>query len=223
MIKVVAAMTVKVQVYSDYVCPFCFLAEQPLKEAIKGKDVDVEWMPFELRPYPNETLRPEGEYLQSTWKQSVYPIAKDMGIEIVLPDVSPQPHTHLAFEGYQYAKEQGKATAYNERMLKAFFQEQQDIGDIEVLTKLAGEVGLDKQEYREALETRKYKEAHEKALDHAYREANITAVPTFVIGDTAIAGMHTKETIEQLIDEEAKKQKPQILFEGKACGIDGIC
>ncbi|RAZ78995.1 DsbA family oxidoreductase [Planococcus halotolerans] len=216
-------MTVKVKVYSDYVCPFCFLAEKPLEEAIKGKDVEVEWMPFELRPAPNATLRPEDDYLQTTWSQSVYPMAEQMGIEIVLPDVSPQPHTHLAFEGFQYAKEKGKGTAYNERMLKAFFQESQDIGDVDVLTKLAGEVGLDEKEYRDALESRKYKEAHQQALVHSYEEAGITAVPTFVIGDTKIAGIHTKETIEQLIDEELQKQKPKVLFEGMACGPDGFC
>lgn len=216
-------MTVKVKVYSDYVCPFCFLAEQPLEEAIKGKDVEVEWMPFELRPAPNATLRPEDDYLQTTWSQSVYPMAEQMGIEIVLPDVSPQPHTHLAFEGFQYAKEKGKGTPYNERMLKAFFQESQDIGDVEVLTKLAGEVGLDETEYREALESRKYKEAHQQALEHSYEDAGITAVPTFVIGETKIAGIHTKETLEQLIDEELLKQKPKVLFEGMACGPGGFC
>ena len=49
-------MSIKIRVYSDCVCPFCDLAEIPLQEAIRGKDVEVEWMPFELRPYPNETL-----------------------------------------------------------------------------------------------------------------------------------------------------------------------
>ena len=36
-------------------------------------------MPFELRPYPHPTLRPEGEYLQRAWSQSVYPLARQMG------------------------------------------------------------------------------------------------------------------------------------------------
>jgi predicted DsbA family dithiol-disulfide isomerase len=130
-------MTVKIRVYSDYVCPFCFLAEGPLEEAVKGKDVEVEWMPFELRPFPNPTLRPEGDYLQSTWKQSVYPIAERMGVKIVLPKVSPQPYTHLACEGFQCAKEHGKGNEYNHRMFTAFFQEEQDIGDIEILVQIA--------------------------------------------------------------------------------------
>ncbi|PLR83050.1 2-hydroxychromene-2-carboxylate isomerase [Bacillus canaveralius] len=215
-------MALKIKVYSDYVCPFCFLAEKPLEEAINGKDVEVEWMPYELRPYPNETLLPEGDYLRNTWKQSVYPMAERLGIPIVLPKVSPQPYTHLAFEGFQYAKEHQKGNEYNDRMLRAFFQEEQDIGNIDILTKLAGEVGLDENEYRQALETRKYKEQHQKALQHAYTEANITAVPTFVIGDTVLSGVRSKETIEQAIEEELKKQlSDDQFFEGMACGIDG--
>ncbi|WP_174733317.1 DsbA family protein [Mesobacillus harenae] len=214
-------MTVKIKVYSDYVCPFCFLAEKPLKEAMEGKDAEVEWMPYELRPYPNETLKPEGDYLQNTWKQAVYPMANQMGIEIVLPKVSPQPYTHLAFEGYQFAKEYGKANEYNDRILRAFFQEEQDIGSIKVLTKLAEEVGLEPEGYREALETRKYKEAHQKALNHSYSEANITAVPTFVIGETVVAGARSKETLEKIIEEEANKQVSVISIDGMSCGING--
>ncbi|WP_247237356.1 DsbA family protein [Telluribacter sp. SYSU D00476] len=196
-------MAVKIKVYSDYVCPYCLLAKKPLDEAIQGKDVEVEWMPYELRPYPAETLRPEGDYLQNTWRSSVYPLAEQLDVPIRLPRVSPQPHTHLAFEGYQYAREKGKGQEYNERMLKAFFQEELDIGDIEVLTRLAMEVGLDAEEYREALTSRKYKEAHQKALRHAYEEANITAVPTLIIGSTVLRGLHARETIERVIKKES--------------------
>src|SRR5437764_1388084 len=113
-------------------------------------------MPFELRPEPHPSLRPEGEYLQKAWSQSVYPIARHMGVPIALPAVSPQPHTHLAFEGYQYSKERGRGNDYNDRVLEAFFVEGQDIGDINVLAKLAGEVGLDEREFEDALRTRKY-------------------------------------------------------------------
>lgn len=197
-------MTLKIEIYSDYVCPFCLLAKKPLEEAIKGKDVELEWMPFELRPYPNPTLEPEGDYLRNAWQQSIYPMAERLGVPIVLPKVSPQPHTHLAFEGYQYAKEQGKGNDYNDRMLRAFFQEEQNIGDIDVLTQLAGEIGLNQVEYRNALETRKYKEVHQEALKKAY-STNITAVPAFIIGDTHVAGMRSKEDFEKIINDEISK------------------
>lgn len=117
-----------------------------------------------------------------------------MGINIVLPNVSSQPYTHLAFE--EYAKVKGKGNEYNDCILRAFFQEEQDIGNIDVLTKLAGEIGLDEKEYRTALENRTYREEHQKALQHAYNEADITAVPTFIIGDTVVAGIRSKENQE---------------------------
>ena len=195
-------MSVKIRVYSDYVCPFCYLAEIPLREAVRGKDVVVEWMPFELRPYPNETLRPEGDYLQRAWTNSVYPIARRMGVPITLPAVSPQPHTHLAFEGFQFAKEHGKGGEYNHRVLSAFFVESRDIGDIGVLTKLAGEVGLNETEFEEALTSRKYREAHQQALRHAYEEAGGTGVPMFVIGDQTLTGLQDRATLEAVIEKE---------------------
>jgi len=163
-------------------------------------------MPFELRPEPHPTLRPEGEYLQRTWQQSVYPIARRMGVPISLPPVSPQPHTHLAFEGFQYAKDHGKGNDYNHRVLTAFFVEGQDIGQIGVLTKLAGEVGLDEREFEEALRTRKYREAHQQALRHAYEEAGVTGVPMFVIGGQVLTGLRDRETLGAVIEEERKAQ-----------------
>lgn len=215
-------MTLKIKVYSDYVCPFCYIAEVPLEESIKGKDVEIEWMPYELRPFPNETLRPEDEYLPRVWNQSVYPMAAQYGLKMVLPKVSPQPYTHLAFEGFQYAKEHGKGNEYTLRMFKAFFEEEQDIGQIDVLTSLAGELGLNEQEFRQALETRKYEDIHRKALEHAYQEAQITAVPTIVIGETVLQGVRSKESLERVIEEElAKKPKLLDFGEGMACGIDG--
>src|SRR5947209_19649462 len=163
-------------------------------------------MPFELRPEPHPTLRPEGDYLQRAWQQSVYPIARQMGVPITLPPVSPQPHTHLAFEGYQYAKAHGKGTDYNHRVLQAFFVEGQDIGQIDVLTKLAGEVGLNEREFEEALRTRKYREAHQQALRHAYEKAGVTGVPMFVIGSQVLTGLQDRETLEAVIEEELEAQ-----------------
>lgn len=164
-------------------------------------------MPFELRPEPHPTLRPEGEYLQRAWSQSVYPLARRMGVSISLPPISPQPHTHLAFEGYQFARERGKGNEYNRRVLEAFFVEGRHIGDVGVLTSLAGEVGLDERGFEEALRTRTYREAHRRALRHAYEEAGVTGVPMFVIGGRVLTGLQGRETLEAVIDEELERQR----------------
>jgi predicted DsbA family dithiol-disulfide isomerase len=190
-----------IRVYSDYVCPYCFFGEQVLLRAIRGQEdkVKIEWMPFELRPYPTPTLKPEGTYLQQTWQQSVYPMSEQLGVPIVLPRVSPQPYTHLAFEGFQFAKEHGLADAYNHRMFTAFFQEEQDIGEVEVLTKLAAEIGLAPAAFRQALEQRTYKAQHQQTLRHAFEEVKIAAVPTFIIGRHIYRGLLREQDFKQVI------------------------
>lgn len=194
----------QIKVYSDYVCPYCFFGEVVLERALQGIEdkVDIEWMPFELRPYPTPTLKPEEDYLQTTWKNSVYPMAGQLHIHIVLPNVSPQPYTHLSFEGYQYAKEKGLGDAYTHRMFRAFFQEEQDLGDIAVLANLAKEVGLDAEEFKTAIEAGKYKEVHLKALRYAYEEVGISAVPTFIIGNKKVRGLLREEDLRRLIEQE---------------------
>lgn len=170
-------------------------------QGLKGQ-VDIEWMPFELRPFPTPTLKPEGDYLQTTWQRSVYPMAEQLDINIVLPKVSPQPYTHLAFEGYQYAQEKGLGEAYTHRMFTAFFQEEQDLGDINVLTNLAQEVGLDKEAFKEAVESGKYRETHQQALRHAYEEVGVSAVPTFIVGNKIVRGLLREEDLRRLIIQE---------------------
>lgn len=193
-------MPVKIEIYSDYVCPYCLLAKAPLFEAVQGQDVEIEWMPFELRPAPEPTLRPEDPYLPTVWNRSVYPMAEALGIDIKLPTISPQPYTALAFEGYQFAKAHSleMAQAYNDRMLRAFFQENQDIGDIDVLTHLAAEIGLDFGAFRLALEDRRYQVAHQEALQRAY-QLGVRSVPTFVISGQVLPGVHSAGTLRQAI------------------------
>lgn len=200
-IKRNASAMAHIKIYSDYVCPYCYLGEQILEKVIAQNpelDITVEWMPFELRPYPNPTLRPEDAYLPRVWQQSVYPMAGQLGVPIKLPTISPQPYTQLAFEGYQYAREKGKGEAYTRRLFEAFFKENMDIGKVEVLTQLAAEVGLDREEYQQALERRKYKEAHQQALQLAGR-AGIRAVPTFEIGGQLYPGVLPAHQLQRII------------------------
>src|SRR5262249_13606362 len=161
---------------------------------------------YELRPHPTPTLRPEGEYLQRAWSQSVYPLAGRMGVPIVLPQISPQPYTHLAFEGYQYAREHGQGNAYNHRVFEAFFHEGRDIGGIKVRTELARHLGLDAAEFQKTPGTRKYREAHRRALRHAYEEARVSSVPHFVIGGQILTGLQDRNTLEAVIEEEMPAQ-----------------
>ncbi|MFD0618334.1 DsbA family protein [Paenibacillus sp. GCM10027629] len=214
-------MTVKIKVYSDFICPFCFLGTGPLDEVVKEKDVKVEWMPFELRPSPSPKIDPRTQpRVMEAWNSFIYPTAKKLGLDIKLPHL--RSYTHLAFEGYQFAKEHGKGNEFHHRVFIAHFQEEQSIEDIEVLTKLADEVGLSQEAFKEALVSRKYQKMHREAIKHAHVEAQITAVPTFIIGDEVIQGFTSKEKLAKAIDQEIEKNKENEL-DGLQCNIDGDC
>lgn len=216
-------MSLKIKVYSDYVCPFCFLAKHPFEEAIEDKEIEVEWLPFELRPEPNVPLDPINDPSKlALWEKYIYPAIEQHGVKMKLPNVSPHPYTGLAFEGFHFAKVQGKEKEYNDMIFKAFFQEEKNIGELSVLSEIARQIGLDVQEFKETLEKRSYKQVQEEALKHAYEEANINAVPTFKIGNTVIAGMVTKEEFERVIDAELN-YLVQNHEQGMKCDLENKC
>lgn len=78
-------------------------------------------------------------------------------------------------------------------------KEAQDIGNIGVLTKLAGESRLDEKEFKEFLVTRTYKIVHQQALAHAHQEIGINLVPTFIISERIVWGLLSKEHLEREI------------------------
>ncbi|MFD4139755.1 DsbA family protein [Streptomyces sp. NPDC058572] len=210
---------IKIKVFSDYVCPFCMLAEGPLEEATKDLDVDIEWKPFELRAHPHPTLRPEDEYLPAIWARAVYPMARRLGVDIALPTVSPQPYTQLAFEGYQFAAERGEGIAYTRRMFRAFFQEDQDLGQLDILQALAEEIGLDGAAFRIALEDGTYREKHQHALREA-RAHQVQSVPTILVGDTRIEGVPSPVQLRKAILDA---QSERVDAFGGACSVNGGC
>ncbi|KJZ84079.1 MULTISPECIES: DsbA family oxidoreductase [Clostridium] len=214
-------MSLKIKVYSDYVCPFCFLAKFPFEEAIKGKDVDVEWVPYELRPEPAEQLDPSNDPSKlMRWERYIYPTIEKLNINMKLPNVSPHPYTGLAFQGYHYAKENGKDKEYNDRVFKALFQEEKNIGEIHILKEIAKQIGLDENDFEKSLLSGKYKEVQNKVLNHAYNEANISAVPTFIIGDTVMSAFNNKEDFEAVIKGELESKYNN---SGLTCTVDGVC
>ncbi|MFB7667636.1 DsbA family protein [Kitasatospora sp. NPDC056138] len=211
--------TVSIKIWSDYVCPFCMLAEGPLHEATHDLDTEIEWMPFELRPHPTPTLRPEDDYLPAIWARSVYPMARRMGVDITLPTISPQPYTRLAFEGHHYAAAHGRAAEYTPRILRAFFQENRDIGQLDVLTDIASELGLDTTGFTQALTTGTYTQTHQDALRTAQAH-RITVVPTIIIGQHhRIEGVPTTAQIRKAVLDTQTEHAPT--QDAPACGING--
>lgn len=102
---------VRITVFSDYVCPFCYLEEPELARMKEryGDGVTVDRRAYELRPYPVPTLDLDGEYLRRVWNASVYPMAALLGMALRLPPV--QPRSRRALEAAEFARERGSRDA----------------------------------------------------------------------------------------------------------------
>ncbi|MFI8852467.1 DsbA family protein [Streptomyces sp. 891-h] len=193
----------QIHVWSDYVCPFCLIADELIERTIAGRaDVEVVHHAHELRPHPTPTLRPEDAYLPDIWTRAVHPMARRHQVPMTLPSISPQPYTALAFQGAQYAAAHGAARAYHRRVMTAFFRENRDIGDRDALADLATDVGLDRAGYLDALDDDAYAQRHRLALDES-AAMGITVVPTLVIGRRRIEGVAAEGVIARALDEDA--------------------
>ena len=133
----------------------------------------------------------------------MYPLAQKLGVEMKLPGVSPQPHTRLAHEAMESAKEHGKGNEYAHALFAAFFQRSEDIGKAEVLARIAGDVGLDAEAFRHDLEEGKYRERTQDLLRQS-RMQMVTAVPTLIIGRQRVSGLYPAEVLSAIVDQQMK-------------------
>ena len=144
-------MKKQIQIYTDYVCPYCLLADHVINKVIQGLDVEIKWRPFELRPAPVPTLRTEDRYLPEIWERSVYPMAAKLGVALKLPEISPQPRTDKAFQVFALAEQVGLGDEFSVAVMKAFFQQERDIGEPDVLADIASQIGMERNEVLEVL------------------------------------------------------------------------
>ena len=165
--------------------------------------LEVEFWAYDLRP----DLPPEGlprdlvyrgarytpEYLRHLWQ-----VAEESGIHLrPAPVVA---NTHKAHEATEFAKEQGAVDAYARAAFGAYWERQENIGEVDVLCRLAQECGLDGQALRQALESDRYAQRVEEQMEWARREG-IVGVPTCIFeGRFALEGAQTYDVFQSVAE-----------------------
>jgi len=159
----------------------------------------VIWRAFELRPEPFPTLNPKGDYLRQIWEASVYPLAEKIGVVIKLPPV--QPRTRLAHQAAHWARSVGRFDEYNQSLFRALFERGENIGNIDVLTSIASELGLTGDSLRGVLQSHEF----EKGVLSDQRKASrlgVTKIPAFVANNKAtLTGVQSLEILEALVEK----------------------
>ncbi|HSP58764.1 MAG TPA: DsbA family protein [Halomonas sp.] len=151
---------ITLDVFSDYVCPFCYLELPELDAVLErfGDEITLRWWAFELRPDPVPTLDPDGDYLHDIWARAVYPMAAERGMTLRLP--KRQPRSRLAHEASAWAdaEQADKAEALRRGLFREFFEDSLDLADPQALVDLARDLGLDGEALHEALVEGRYRE-----------------------------------------------------------------
>jgi predicted DsbA family dithiol-disulfide isomerase len=125
------------------------------------------------------------------------------GIDFRFDLIERMPNTRRSHLLIAHAARCGRQAALNDRIMRAYFEEGRDIGDIEVLVRLGVEAGLDERQTRSALVLRSGQDGVIAAERHA-AVLGITGVPTFVFdGQYTISGAQEVGSLAQVFDQVA--------------------
>ncbi|MGJ7913005.1 DsbA family oxidoreductase [Neobacillus sp. LXY-1] len=212
----------KIEVWSDFVCPFCYIGKRRLEMALEQfphKDqVEVEFKSFELDPNsPNYNGQNIHEVLAKKYGMSVEQAkqankgvgqqAASVGLTFNFDDMKPT-NTFDAHRLAKFAKAEGKEGAITEKLLFGYFSESKLVSDHETLANIAEEVGLDRQKALEVLQD-ETAYASDVRMDEALsQQYGISGVPFFIVNQKyAISGAQPLETfvgaLQKVWEEES--------------------
>ena len=170
----------RVGFYYDVVCPYSYLETHAVEAAEDAGDLEVEWLPFELRPAPRPLLEVRGDHLRTDWTRHVYRRALERGIEIHLPRY--QPRSTLTLAACLWAGETGGLRAFKHALYEAFFCEGEDIATDHEIGRAAGRAGLDPDEAVAAAYAFARLERI-RAIRGEAEAAGVAGVPTLLLAD----------------------------------------
>jgi predicted DsbA family dithiol-disulfide isomerase len=202
-----------VEIWSDVVCPWCFIGKRRFEEALAGfehrDEVNVVWRSFELDPdAPRVRTVDNATHLAQKYGktpeeahamvQRVADLAAGDGLEL-RHDIARSGNTFDAHRLLHLAAAHDLQDALKERLMAAYHSEGEAIGDSDVLRRLAIEVGLPEDEVAEVLAGDRYA-AQVRDDESVAREFGITGVPFFVVDRAfAASGAQSPEILGELL------------------------
>lgn len=184
---------IKLDIFSDPVCPWCYIGKTYLDRALEAEPshpFEIEWHPFQLNP----EMGPEGidriAYLAAKFggpqaveraDAQVAQAARQAGIEIDPARVRRIPNTLDAHRLIHWAGLEGRQTAMVGALFRAHWREERDIGDAKTLAEIAAAQGLDRAAVERLLAGEADRAEIQARDDHA-RARGVNAVPTYIVG-----------------------------------------
>lgn len=201
----------EIGVYSDYVCPFCYLGRQSLAryQEERAEPLRIDWRPFDLRSgkrNPDGTIDhsvddgKDDDYYQQA-RENVRRLGESYGVDMaqeIATEVDSLPAQAASYHvkrNYPYER----WLAFDEAIFEALWRDGEDVGDVDLLADLADGSGLPPEEIRSATEDERLREE----LRERFREGpgnGVTGVPTFTYDGYAARGAVPPAQLRRLVE-----------------------
>lgn len=184
----------RIDIVSDIVCPWCIVGYRQLQQALEatGTEAEIHWHPFELNP----DMPPEGEQLRDhiirkygssveeseSNRRRLVEIGAELGIVFNFDDSSHIRNTFDAHQLMHWAETQGLKNELKQALFQAYFTEQLDVSDRQVLIEKAVSIGLDLEEATAVLEDQRYAETV-RDNEQLWVSRGIQGVPAVILAE----------------------------------------
>jgi predicted DsbA family dithiol-disulfide isomerase len=206
----------RIDIYSDTVCPWCFLGKRRFELALEQRpylEPRVAWRPFELNPdMPWEgversaylTAKVGGPDRVAALEEALTQQGEAIGIRFRFDLIKRMPNSRRSHLLIAHAARYGLQARVKDRLMQAYFEQGSDIGELDELVRLGVEAGLGEREARAALVLREGQDGVVAAERHA-GTLSITSVPTYIFdGQYTLAGAQEPSNMVRILDQVAE-------------------
>jgi predicted DsbA family dithiol-disulfide isomerase len=204
-------MALKITMYSDFICPFCYIGFEVFRKLKPEFDLELDWRGFQIHPeWPAEGMAAaewrngmDANTRLAVWER-IKAMAAAAGFEMKAPEILT--NSRLALEAAEFAKDAGAGEVYEERVYHAYFYEGLNIGSRTVLADLATDVGLSREDLNLAIESNRYS-MRLKNNSLVAHQKGVSGVPTFFISDYPLVGAQNEDVMRQVLERVADRAR----------------
>jgi predicted DsbA family dithiol-disulfide isomerase len=195
--------------FSDFICPFCYIGFETVLKLKPEFSFEIEWTGFQIHPEWPAAGMAASEYRREMdpetrrmmWAR-ITDLGETVGVEMKAPTLLA--NSRLALEAAEFAKACGKGEEFEQRVYRAYFTENLNIGSQGVLGELASEVGLDRDDLNLTLESNRYSRRLKENATLA-QERGVDGVPTFFVGEYPLVGAQSEMVMRQILQRYVQK------------------
>jgi predicted DsbA family dithiol-disulfide isomerase len=196
-------MAATLELFSDFVCPFCYIAERSSLTRLKGEfELSIDWRGFELRPDTPDAGVDMAQVFPparlAMMRERLREVAKRFAVKMGEP--SWLPNTRKALAIAEWARDQGKLWEFRDAAMDSHWLHGGDLGDDDNLARIAAAVGLDGKQAVRAGREGVYLD-RVRANRELGERRGVEGVPTSFIGPLAVVGCAPYEDFVELVKQ----------------------